>query len=93
MPPPLGPRSSPSVCRVSNAKPTSADPRHHHGVVADLAAVATVITDPGERRRILAPFVEEFNDRHEPGSQWPEASLDEWAERSPLARVSFAEAG
>jgi hypothetical protein len=28
-------------------------------VVADLPAEATVITDPGERRRILASFVEE----------------------------------
>jgi deazaflavin-dependent oxidoreductase (nitroreductase family) len=61
------------------------------GVVADLPAVATVITDPHERRRILSSFVDEYNDRHGPGE--PEAVLDEWVDRSPLARVSFAEAG
>jgi hypothetical protein len=62
-----------------------------HGVVADLPAVATVITDPHERRRILASFVDDFNYRHGPGG--PEAVLDEWVDHSPLARVRFAEAG
>ncbi len=62
-----------------------------HGVVADLPAVATVITDPAERRRVLAEFVEEFNYRHTPESPWPKAVLDEWVERSPLARVTFEE--
>jgi deazaflavin-dependent oxidoreductase (nitroreductase family) len=60
-----------------------------HGVVADLPAVATVITDPSERRRILADFVEDFNQRHGPNSEWPEAVLDDWVARSPLAKVSF----
>ena len=60
-----------------------------HGVVADLPAVATVITDPQERRRILSSFVDQFNDRH--GPDGPEAVLDEWVERSPLARISFTE--
>jgi deazaflavin-dependent oxidoreductase (nitroreductase family) len=59
------------------------------GVVADLPAIATVITDPAERRRILADFVEDFNQRHGPDSEWPHAVLDEWVARSPLARVSF----
>ncbi len=59
-----------------------------HGVIADLPAVATIITDPAERRRILAKFVDEFNRRRGPG---PEADLDEWVDRSPLARVSFVE--
>jgi deazaflavin-dependent oxidoreductase (nitroreductase family) len=64
-----------------------------HGVVADLPAVAEVITDPAERRRVLTGFVEEFNHRREPDSTWPVAVLDEWAERSPLAKVSFTEPG
>lgn len=62
-----------------------------NGVVADVPATATVIVDPSERRRILAVFVEEFNRRREADSPWPVAVLDEWVERSPLARVSFSE--
>jgi hypothetical protein len=60
-------------------------------VAADLPAVATVITDPDERRRILGKFVDEFNDRRSPDSPGPKAVLDEWVERSPLARVRFTE--
>jgi len=60
-----------------------------HGIVADLPATATVITDPAERRRILADFVEDFNRRNGPGSAWPEAVLEDWVARSPLAKVSF----
>jgi hypothetical protein len=63
-----------------------------YGVVADLPAVAAVINDPAERRRVLADFVEEFNHRHTPDSPWPRAVLEEWVERSPLAMVSFTEA-
>ena len=63
-----------------------------HGVVADLPAVAEVITDPAERRRLLAVFVDEFNDRNGPDGPWGRAVLDEWVEGSPLARVSFPEA-
>jgi deazaflavin-dependent oxidoreductase (nitroreductase family) len=64
-----------------------------HGVVADLPAVAEVITDPAERHRVLADFVDDFNHRNGPGSPWPKAVLGEWTESSPLARVSFVEAG
>lgn len=64
-----------------------------NGVVADLPATATVITDPAERKRILSDFVEDFNLRHEPDSPWPHAVLEEWVERSPLAKVSFEETG
>jgi len=63
-----------------------------NGVVADLPAVATVITDPADRRRVLGRFVEEFNERNGPDSGWPRAVLDEWVEGSPLARVDFADA-
>jgi deazaflavin-dependent oxidoreductase (nitroreductase family) len=64
-----------------------------HGVVADLPAEAEVITDPAERRRVLAPFVDEFNDRNGADSPWGKAVLDEWVEGSPLARVRFLETG
>jgi deazaflavin-dependent oxidoreductase (nitroreductase family) len=60
-----------------------------HDVVADLAAVATVITDPAERRRVFTDFVEDFNHRRDPEGPWPEAVLEEWVEHSPLARVAF----
>jgi deazaflavin-dependent oxidoreductase (nitroreductase family) len=63
-----------------------------HGVVADLPATATVITDPDERQRVLDLFVEQFNRRREPDSPWPEAVLDEWVEHSPLAKVTFRDA-
>ena len=62
-----------------------------HGVVADLPAVATVITDPLERRRVFADFVDNFNRRNGPESPWPRASLDDWVENSPLAKVTFAD--
>ena len=64
-----------------------------HHVVADLPAVATVITDPAERRRVLINFVDDFNHRHGPDSPWPEAVLQEWVEASPLAKVSFVATG
>ena len=63
-----------------------------HGVVADLPAEAEVITDPAERRRVLANFVDEFNHRHRPDGPWGVAVLDQWVEGSPLARVRFLEA-
>jgi deazaflavin-dependent oxidoreductase (nitroreductase family) len=62
-----------------------------HGVVADLPAVASVVTDPQERQRVLSTFVEEFNARRDPAGPWPEGVLEEWVDRSPLARVSFPE--
>lgn len=64
-----------------------------HGVVADLPATATVITDPTERRRLLAVVVEQFNVRRDPDGPWPVAVLEEWVERSPLARVTFSDDG
>ena len=62
-----------------------------HGVVADLPAVATVVTDPTERRRVLAVFVQEFNRRNGSDSPWPTAVLEEWVENSPLAKVTFTQ--
>jgi deazaflavin-dependent oxidoreductase (nitroreductase family) len=60
-----------------------------HDVVADLPATATVITDPADRRLVLSRFVEEFNQRNPDG---PEAVVEDWVERSPLAKVAFQEA-
>jgi deazaflavin-dependent oxidoreductase (nitroreductase family) len=60
-----------------------------HRVIADLAAVATVIVDSAERRRVLAVFVEEFNRRQGRDTPRPKAVLDEWVEHSPLAKVTF----
>jgi hypothetical protein len=62
-----------------------------HGVVGDLPATATVITDPSERRRIFSDFVAQFNERHGPDSPWPRAVLEEWVKGSPLAKVTFVE--
>lgn len=62
-----------------------------HRVLADLPATATVITAPAERRSVLAAFVGEFNSRRGPDSPWPQANLDEWVERSPLAKVTIVD--
>jgi deazaflavin-dependent oxidoreductase (nitroreductase family) len=64
-----------------------------HGVVADLPAVATVISDPQERHRVLAVFVDDFNRRHVSDGPGSQADLEEWVERSPLAKVTFLDAG
>jgi deazaflavin-dependent oxidoreductase (nitroreductase family) len=58
------------------------------GVVADLPAIATIITDPVERRRILSDIVEKFNARSSPARQ---LVLEEWVKDSPLAKVTFVE--
>ena len=63
-----------------------------HGVVADLPAVATVITDEDERRHVFRTFVDDFNRRNGPDSEWPTAVLEDWVQHSPLAKVTFAEA-
>jgi deazaflavin-dependent oxidoreductase (nitroreductase family) len=62
-----------------------------NGVSADLAAVATVVVDSAERRRVLTVFVEQFNRRHGGDALWPEAVLHEWVAHSPLAKVTFEE--
>ena len=60
-----------------------------NGVVADLPATATVITDPGERRQVLTPIVEEYNALRDPNGPYPVGVIDEWVQYSPLARVEF----
>jgi deazaflavin-dependent oxidoreductase (nitroreductase family) len=59
-----------------------------NGIVADLPATATVITDPEERRRVLTDIVEKFNRRNGAESQW---ELEKWVAGSPLAKVHFVE--
>jgi hypothetical protein len=59
--------------------------------VADLPALATVITDPVERRPILTAFAGKFNRRHDPNGPWPRAVPEEWVEHSPLARIDLVE--
>jgi deazaflavin-dependent oxidoreductase (nitroreductase family) len=60
-----------------------------NGVVEDLPAKATVITNPEERRRVLTDIVEKFNRRNGAESQW---GLEEWVAESPLAKVHFVAA-
>jgi deazaflavin-dependent oxidoreductase (nitroreductase family) len=72
-----------------------ADPRFtfhlKQGVVADLPAVGRVVTDPAERERILASFVEEFNARRDPTGPYPVGVVSKWVRGSPLVRVTFTD--
>jgi deazaflavin-dependent oxidoreductase (nitroreductase family) len=54
-------------------------------VIADLPAVAEVITNRAERRGPLTQFAEDVNLRNGPGSAVP----DDWVQHSPLAKVTF----
>lgn len=58
-----------------------------NGVRADLPARATPVTDPTERRSVLAEIVADLNQPHDPGTIRP-TRLADWAE-SRLMRVSF----
>jgi deazaflavin-dependent oxidoreductase (nitroreductase family) len=62
-----------------------------NGVTADLAATATVITDPEVRREVLRPIVDDYNARWSADSPWPHGDLDEWVADSPVARVTFTD--
>ncbi|MGA2009177.1 MAG: hypothetical protein ABSH51_01400 [Solirubrobacteraceae bacterium] len=44
-----------------------------------------MITDPVERRRVFAEFVDEFNQRHGPDSPW-RAVLEDWVAGPRLPR-------
>jgi F420H(2)-dependent quinone reductase len=61
------------------------------GLTVDLPATASIIDDPNERRRVLAVFVQEFNDRRAADNPYPAAVLDQWVQSSPLAKVNFPE--
>jgi hypothetical protein len=60
-----------------------------HGVVADLGATATVITDLEGRRGPISAIAEQFAERWSSDSPWPKKSFAEWLEQAPLAQVSF----
>ncbi|WP_343234243.1 nitroreductase/quinone reductase family protein [Microbacterium salsuginis] len=59
-----------------------------NGIRADLPARATPVTDPAERRAVLAEIVADLNQPHDPGTIRP-TRLEDWAE-SRLMRVSFS---
>ena len=58
-----------------------------NGIRADLPARATPVTDPAERRAVLAEIVADLNQPHDPGTIRPTRPED-WAE-SRLMRVEF----
>lgn len=60
-----------------------------HGIRADLPARATPVTDPAERRAVLAEIVADLNQPHDPGTIRP-TRLEDWAD-SRLMRVSFGD--
>lgn len=62
-----------------------------HGVRADVAARATPVVDPAERRAVLAAIVDDLNQPHDPGTIRP-TRLEDWRE-SRLMRVEFVEPG
>jgi deazaflavin-dependent oxidoreductase (nitroreductase family) len=60
-----------------------------NGVSADLAATATPVTDPDERRRVLTEAVADLNARRDPNSEQQLRSAESWIAGSPLVRVEF----
>jgi len=60
-----------------------------NGVVADLPAIATPITDEDERRRILGEIVDDLNQPGNPARIPQPTRLEDWVAGSPLAEVTF----
>lgn len=61
-----------------------------NGVQADLPAIATPITEGGERTRLFARIVAGIEALHaRSGSEARIAPVEDWIEGSPLVRVSF----
>ena len=58
-----------------------------NGIRTDLPARATPVTDPDERRAVLAEIVTDLNQPHDPGTIRP-TLLEDWA-ASRLMRISF----
>ncbi|WP_306369383.1 nitroreductase/quinone reductase family protein [Nocardiopsis sp. CC223A] len=58
-----------------------------NGIRADLPAWATPVTDPAERRTVLAEIVADLNQPHDPGTVRP-TRLEDWAD-SRLMRIGF----
>jgi hypothetical protein len=64
-----------------------------HGVQADLAAVATPVTDASERERVLRPIIRGIDDLYiRRGSHRRVADPERWLTDSPLVRVDFPDA-
>ncbi|MFW6773728.1 nitroreductase/quinone reductase family protein [Nocardioides sp. CPCC 205120] len=59
-----------------------------NGIRADLPARATPVTDPAERRTVLAEIVADLNQPHDPGAIRP-TRLEDWAD-SRLMRITVA---
>jgi deazaflavin-dependent oxidoreductase (nitroreductase family) len=62
-----------------------------HEVVADLAATATPVTDPEQRRRVLTELVADLNARRDPAQATREYDLGAWEAGSPLMRIDFTD--
>jgi deazaflavin-dependent oxidoreductase (nitroreductase family) len=62
-----------------------------HSVRADVAARATPVTDPAERRAVLTAIVDDLNQPHDPGTIRP-TRLEDWL-NSRLMRVEFVAPG
>ncbi|OXM45382.1 nitroreductase/quinone reductase family protein [Amycolatopsis alba] len=61
-----------------------------HGVRADLAAVGTSISEPGEREAVFRAVIADLNQPANPaGIGQPVQPLAEWLAGSPLVRVDF----
>ena len=59
------------------------------GVVADLAATATPITDTDERRRIFSEIVDDLNQSGNPGRIRQPTKVEDWVAGSPLMKISI----
>lgn len=60
-----------------------------HGVVADVPARATPVTDAAERRRIFAEIVADLNQPSNPARIAQPTRLEDWVAGSPLMEVTF----
>ncbi|GLY15172.1 hypothetical protein Kisp01_21870 [Kineosporia sp. NBRC 101677] len=86
------------LCSGSSGRPVSwyanllADPHFtfhlKHGVRADLPATASPVTDPVERRAVLAEIVADLNQPHNPGTISRPTRLEDWLD-SRLMLVTF----
>jgi hypothetical protein len=60
-----------------------------HEVQADLPARATEVTDEAERRRVIAHFVADLDQPHNPARLGQVIDADDWVAGSPLFAVQF----
>jgi deazaflavin-dependent oxidoreductase (nitroreductase family) len=60
-----------------------------HGVRADLPAVAKIVTDEEERRRIFTGFVADLNQPGNPARIDQPTSVEAWMQGSPLVEIAL----